>query len=273
MAIAAHDLRNPIAVVRASAQMAQRQLTRGDLDAARGRLTAIVEQTDRLTEIIETFLDAARIGARRLPMDRNASIAGARGVGAGARARHGWGTSAARRGCSDTRMGASGPGIARGSSGRCGRWWPTRCCSVIHPRQCGSTPFAMWSRRLSVSGGGEGPDDEEQQHLFERFFRGRSAANAVCLGPGSACLLRAASRRCTAETCATWKATRSNSNCPWPNRSQRESAPRREKPRSRHGALSRADFRCHGRYVTGTLASLGCSRCGDGSRECRLQET
>ncbi len=51
MAVAAHDLRNPIAVVRASAQMAQRQMARGDGDAARGRLSAIVEQTDRLTEI------------------------------------------------------------------------------------------------------------------------------------------------------------------------------------------------------------------------------
>src|SRR5437660_2414814 len=66
MAVAAHDLRNPIAVVRASAQMAQRQMARGDPDGAQGRLKAIVEQTDRLTEMLETFLDAARVTTGRL---------------------------------------------------------------------------------------------------------------------------------------------------------------------------------------------------------------
>jgi len=34
MSVTAHDLRNPIAVVRASAQMAQRQLKRGDAEGA-----------------------------------------------------------------------------------------------------------------------------------------------------------------------------------------------------------------------------------------------
>src|SRR5438132_7917301 len=68
MSVAAHDLRNPIAVVRASAQMAQRQINRGDTDAAQGRLAAIVDQTDRLSDMLETFLDAARIGTGRLAL-------------------------------------------------------------------------------------------------------------------------------------------------------------------------------------------------------------
>src|SRR5712692_7886286 len=68
MSVAAHDLRNPIAVVRASAQMAQRQINRGDSEGAQGRLAAIVEQTDRLSDMLETFLDAARIGSERLPL-------------------------------------------------------------------------------------------------------------------------------------------------------------------------------------------------------------
>src|SRR5450631_3723177 len=68
MAVAAHDLRNPIAVVRASAQMAQRQMARGDPEGALSRLKAIVEQTDRLTDMLDTFLDAARVTAERLPL-------------------------------------------------------------------------------------------------------------------------------------------------------------------------------------------------------------
>ena len=50
MSVAAHDLRNPIAVVRASAQMAQRQINRGDTPGALSRLKGIIDQTDRLTE-------------------------------------------------------------------------------------------------------------------------------------------------------------------------------------------------------------------------------
>src|SRR5207253_2344522 len=57
-----------IAVVRASAQMALRQMNRGNTPAAQARLEAIVDQTDRLTEMLETFLDAARIGAGRVPL-------------------------------------------------------------------------------------------------------------------------------------------------------------------------------------------------------------
>ena len=38
--------------------------------------------------------------------------------------------------------------------------------------------------RLTVSGGGRGPYDEEVAHLFERFYRGRSAAEAGQAGSG-----------------------------------------------------------------------------------------
>ena len=44
MSVAAHDLRNPIAVVRASAQMAQRQINRGDTSGAQARLRSIVAE-------------------------------------------------------------------------------------------------------------------------------------------------------------------------------------------------------------------------------------
>ena len=37
---------------------------------------------------------------------------------------------------------------------------------------------------LTVSGGGPGPDSDEALHLFERFYRGRSAAEAGQAGSG-----------------------------------------------------------------------------------------
>jgi signal transduction histidine kinase len=35
-----------------------------------------------------------------------------------------------------------------------------------------------------VSGGGRGPDSDELKHLFERFYRGRTAAEAGQAGSG-----------------------------------------------------------------------------------------
>jgi signal transduction histidine kinase len=38
--------------------------------------------------------------------------------------------------------------------------------------------------RVMISGGGPGPDPDEVLHLFERFYRGRSAAEAGQAGSG-----------------------------------------------------------------------------------------
>jgi signal transduction histidine kinase len=38
--------------------------------------------------------------------------------------------------------------------------------------------------RVTVTGQGRGPDAEEAQHLFERFYRGKSAADAGQAGSG-----------------------------------------------------------------------------------------
>src|SRR6185312_15694293 len=38
--------------------------------------------------------------------------------------------------------------------------------------------------KMTVSGGGAGPDEDECRHLFERFYRGRSAAEAGQAGSG-----------------------------------------------------------------------------------------
>jgi signal transduction histidine kinase len=185
MSVAAHDLRNPIAVVRASAQMAQRQVNRGDTEAVQARLKSIVEQTDRLTEMLESFLDAARIGAGNLPL--RPERLDIRDVVAQAAER-------ART--------LLGDHIDRSLEidippGYIGAWDRTRivramrallCNAMIYgsasvPVQVGATREG--SRvRVSVSGGGSGPDAEEVAHLFERFYRGRSAAEAGQSGSG-----------------------------------------------------------------------------------------
>lgn len=185
MSVAAHDLRNPIAVVRASAQMAQRQVGRGDHDAANLRLQAIVEQTDRLTEMLETFLDAARITSGKFPLrlekvalrealddavERARMLAGDR---------------------SDRPVDAEIPEDCIGSwdrprTVRALRSLITNALQYGDPAQPVRAVAIIDGERvmLAVSGGGPGPTDEELPHLFQRFYRGPSAAELGQAGSG-----------------------------------------------------------------------------------------
>jgi signal transduction histidine kinase len=185
MSVAAHDLRNPIAVVRASAQMAQRQIGRADTDAALVRLAAIVEQTDRLTDMLEMFLDAARIDARRLPVRTERVDLREIVEGALARTRVTVGEAANR------------PVTTEIPDGCIGSWDRARLERAVRALLANAllfgdpeTPVRLTAERIddrvrvSITGGGPGPDADEAQHLFERFFRGRSAALAGVAGSG-----------------------------------------------------------------------------------------
>lgn len=185
MSVAVHDLRNPIAVMRASAQMAQRQINRGDTDGAQNRLKSIVEQTDRLTEMLETFLDAARIGTGQLPL-RTETVDFRDVVEIAAERAHTLAGDAADR--------AIEFDIPEGCIGR---WDRARVVRAVRALLTNALQYGDPSRpasaeasrdggrvRLVVSGGGPGPDEEEQLHLFERFYRGRSAAEAGQAGSG-----------------------------------------------------------------------------------------
>ena len=185
MSVAAHDIRNPIAVVRASAQMAQRQLNRGDADAVRGRLAAIVEQTDRVAEMLETFLDAARSAAGRLPLRREEVDLRELIESAVERARRVSGEPSDR------------PLLLDMPQPCLGVWDPARTTRAVRALienailyGDGSAPIQVAVRpeggrvRVVVSGGGRGPDANEAEHLFERFYRGPSAAEVGHGGSG-----------------------------------------------------------------------------------------
>jgi signal transduction histidine kinase len=185
MSVAAHDLRNPIAVVRASAQMAQRQLSRGDQDSARVRLAAIVEQTDRVSEMLETFLDAARSAANRLPLRREELDLRELVQWAGERARLVSGERSERR----LELEATEECVGTWDRARLGRALKALIENAFlygDPTQ----PVRVWIARAGdrvrvlVSGGGRGPDAEEASHLFEQFYRGRSAAEVGHSGSG-----------------------------------------------------------------------------------------
>src|SRR5579871_2738098 len=185
MSVAAHDLRNPIAVMRASAQMAQRQMARGDTSAVQNRLKAIVEQTDRLTEMLESFLDAARVGNSNLPLrPERMDLRDVVDLAAD-RARVLLGE--------DTRRTIE----IRIPEGCLGAWDRQRIVRAVralltNALQYGDpdAPVTVEGRRegdrayVVITGGGAGPDAEEATHLFERFFRGRTAAESGHGGSG-----------------------------------------------------------------------------------------
>jgi signal transduction histidine kinase len=185
MSVAAHDLRNPIAVVRASAQMAQRQVNRGDTEGAQARLKSIVEQTDRLTEMLETFLDAARIGNGQLPL--RIERVDLRDVveTAAEKARLVVGEPAQRPVEMDIPDGCTGD-WDRLKIARAVRALLSNALQYGDP----AAPVRVEATRvgvrvrLVVSGSGAGPDAEEITHLFERFYRGKSAAEAGQAGSG-----------------------------------------------------------------------------------------
>jgi signal transduction histidine kinase len=185
MSVAAHDLRNPIAVVRASAQMAQRQLSRGDQDAARVRLAAIVEQTDRVSEMLEMFLDAARAAANRLPLRPEELDLREMVQWAAERARLVSGERSERRLEVDGAQQCVGT-WDRARLGRAMKALIENAFLYGDPTQ----PVRVWIEHLGdrvrvlVSGGGRGPDAEEANHLFELFYRGRSAAEVGHAGSG-----------------------------------------------------------------------------------------
>jgi two-component system OmpR family sensor kinase len=185
MSVAAHDLRNPIAVVRASAQMAQRQIARGDNDGAQTRLKAIVDQTDRLTDTLETFLDAARVSTGLVPLRLEPVDLAVIVKSAADRARFLVGDHGSR------------PLEFVVPDGCIGAWDRPKIERAVRALVANALLYGDPAApvrveadragnrvRLSVSGGGQGPDVDETAHLFERFYRGRSAAEAGQSGSG-----------------------------------------------------------------------------------------
>jgi signal transduction histidine kinase len=66
----AHDLRNPLAAIRGAAQLLQTEISGGGtLDAQAGFVDLILEQTDRLTGVLDTYQRLGRVEPQRTDVD------------------------------------------------------------------------------------------------------------------------------------------------------------------------------------------------------------
>jgi PAS domain S-box-containing protein len=72
LSIASHELRTPVAAVKATAQLAQRSMQRGTLAAPRleRHLESIRRAADRLASLVEDLLDVSRLRTGRLELHR-----------------------------------------------------------------------------------------------------------------------------------------------------------------------------------------------------------
>ena len=72
LSIAAHELRTPVATVKAAAQLADRSIARGQLDVARftRHLATINRSADRLGALLEDLLDVSRLRTGQLRLRR-----------------------------------------------------------------------------------------------------------------------------------------------------------------------------------------------------------
>ncbi len=72
LSIASHELRTPVAAVKATAQLAQRSMQRGTLDPPRleRHLESIRRAADRLASLVEDLLDVSRLRTGRLELHR-----------------------------------------------------------------------------------------------------------------------------------------------------------------------------------------------------------
>jgi PAS domain S-box-containing protein len=70
LSIASHELRTPVAAIKATAQLADRVIQRGVIDASRTTryLESIVRSSDRLAALIGDLLDVSRLRTGRLPL-------------------------------------------------------------------------------------------------------------------------------------------------------------------------------------------------------------
>lgn len=186
MSVVAHDLRNPIAIVRASGQMALRKLDRDDLEGARRRLQAVIEQTDRLTDLLEGFVEAARLETHRLPLRFEEFDLGTLVREAVEQARASVGSEHCVRQVALNVQSSCVVSVDRVRMVRAIRSLienalvygshDDQVCVVVESRDGKAI--------VRVTGGGTGPTLEEGENLFQLFYRGNAAAEAGHAGSG-----------------------------------------------------------------------------------------
>jgi PAS domain S-box-containing protein len=176
LAMVSHDLRSPLTIIRASAQLLQR---RGEYREA--TVETILAYTDRMARLIDDLTEVVRLEEGHLPLQREPLdlVVLARESAAAATqqsARH-----AVRVEAPDAPV--------------CGAWDRVRLGQVVenllgnalkHAAEDGEVVVSVEQRPgealISVRDFGPGIDPEHMPHLFERFYRANTGSSGLGLG-------------------------------------------------------------------------------------------
>jgi signal transduction histidine kinase len=173
LAIASHDLRVPITVIKAQAQLLRRSIVRGSatLPMIDEGLESIVRQTDHLGKLLSLLLDLTRIDAGRLelqpnPMELRALVAGTIANIQATTTRHQL-KMRARRHVFDIWDERRLQEVLENLLTNAVKYSPEGGLIVVSVR----ATKTLVTVRVSDTGLGLAPD--EAPHVFERYYRGR----------------------------------------------------------------------------------------------------
>ena len=183
VADASHDLRTPLAIMKAEFEVA---LRRPDLDeTTRPVLVSGLEEVDRMSAMVEDLLTLSRIDAHQEPLAREpldlVALARQTVDELGALAATG-GVALQRR----RRRRRAAPSATRATcAGRCATWcatrWSTRRPARPSRSRCGRRRRGA---EVVVTDHGEGMPPEVLEHVFDRFYRGDAARSRARGGSG-----------------------------------------------------------------------------------------
>jgi K+-sensing histidine kinase KdpD len=165
--------------------MAIRQARRGDTEGLQRQLASIVHQTDRMSDLLEAFAEAARIATSSLVLRPERVTLGDVVEHASQRSRRLLGELVERE------------VVAEGDVHVAGLWDRDRLerasralldNALLYGDRSTAVQVRIAQRTglvaLAFDGGGRGPDSAEVPRLFDCFFRGRAAAEAGHTGAG-----------------------------------------------------------------------------------------
>jgi two-component system, chemotaxis family, CheB/CheR fusion protein len=185
LAIAAHELKNPLASLLGFVQIVQRRLAPGQVwsDRDARALNVIVEQAHRLHHLIDSLFDLSRLERNQLaivraPVDLSAlaqhEVEAAQLVEGGHRV---------------VLLGAGSPAIVHGDALRLGQALGNLMQNAIKYSPEGSQITVEVIRRagelgIAVMDEGSGIPEAAQQHLFDLFYRTGDGEQAIIEGSG-----------------------------------------------------------------------------------------